>query len=750
MSLRRLLSQEAFWNLFVASFVALFFEALLIRWLPTSIYYLGYFKNSILIATFLGFGIGCATRVRVERVLPAFTLICATMVGAVLWCERILAIVPWQSGEFLWEHAGSGTVSVSMHAVLIASFIVAALLVMPLGRLVGMHLRHYRPLVAYSINLTASILGVAAFIVVSFLRFGPEIWFAIGLLPLLYLVRRRPPAALAVAVGVLLIVGVILVAGTPGARWSPYSKITLQETPLPELNARMLLTNNVGHQVLYDLSPRRLARSPLRGERERPPEGGPEPGDRRQSGPAPPSRGDTARAPHAQQPGPMQIERMWKVVEDHVAIYESAYALHSPRSVLIIGGGTGNEAAAALRRGARQVDMVEIDPVIIDLGEGLHPERPFDDPRVRVINDDARHFMATTGARYDLIIFGFLDSTSYLSSLSNIRLDNYVYTLESFRRARDLLNQGGLLQVTYYAIAPFVRARIYMMLRDVFGIPPLLYTLPDGPDDYIYFTGPVIGKVSAAIPVPGLMQMEVLEEPASIILPIDDWPFMNLPSRRIGRDHLIALGIMVLLSATAIRAFLGGRMSGHSPFGRLTVLFLLGVAFMLLETCAITRMALILGSTWLVTQSAVILVLLASLASCQLILRYRRPTLVHGFVLLQAGALLNLLVPMDMFQHLGPLRMLAMAGMIYLPILGSSIVFGRIFADSPQSDADLGVNILGAVFGGVLEYASLMVGISNVYLIVMAIFLLIGIMLMLQRGPRAQEAGIERPTPGHR
>ncbi len=701
MKVRQPPSREAFLDLFVASFVALFFEAILIRWLPSSIYYLGYFKNSILIATFLGFGIGCATRLRAERVLPAFTLVCAALVLTVLLCERYLTIHPWQTGEHLWAHPGGGPVAVSMHVVLIAAYIAAAFLVIPLGRMVGLHLQAGRPLVAYSINLIASILGVLAFVALSFLRLGPEVWFAVGLLPLLYSVRRQRLAAYAIAAGVVLIVLMIRFYGSEEAYWSPYSKITLQNAPIPGIPERVLMTNNLGHQVIYDLSARRLARGP---RRDHPP------GSREAS-----------------------IEdRHWKLVEDHVAIYDSAYALHRPHSVLIVGGGTGNEAAAALRGGAQRIDMVEIDPVIIDLGARYHPERPFDDPRVRVITDDARHFMATAHERYDLIIFGFLDSTSNLSGLSNIRIDNYVYTVESVRQARALLDPGGLLQVTYYAMSPFVQARIYLMLREVFGRPPLIFKVPDGLDDYIYFAGPAIAG-RATVSIPGLVQMQVLEEPSAYTLPVDDWPFINLAGRAIGRDHLIALGMMVVISAVMIGGFLGPRLSGRPARARLAVFFLLGVAFMLLETSTITRMALITGSTWVVTQSAVLLVLLASLVASQLILRYRRPTLAQGFWLLLLGAALNYAVPMGAFLSLGGLRLPASAATLYLPVLGCSIVFGRMFADSSYSDAELGVNILGAVFGGVLEYASLIIGIRHVYVIVIAILLLIGLLRTLNR-----------------
>ena len=58
--------------------------------------------------------------------------------------------------------------------------------------------------------------------------------------------------------------------------------------------------------------------------------------------------------------------------------------------MLIVGAGSGNDAAGALRNGVEDVVAVEIDPAIIDFGRQYHPEQPYDDPRVRVVNDDAR------------------------------------------------------------------------------------------------------------------------------------------------------------------------------------------------------------------------------------------------------------------------------------------------------------------------------------------------------------------------
>jgi hypothetical protein len=58
-----------------------------------------------------------------------------------------------------------------------------------------------------------------------------------------------------------------------------------------------------------------------------------------------------------------------------------------PTNVLILGAGSGNDVAAALRAGAKNVDAVEIDPEILRLGKERHPEKPYSDLRVKVYLD---------------------------------------------------------------------------------------------------------------------------------------------------------------------------------------------------------------------------------------------------------------------------------------------------------------------------------------------------------------------------
>ena len=67
-----------------------------------------------------------------------------------------------------------------------------------------------------------------------------------------------------------------------------------------------------------------------------------------------------------------------------------------------------------------------------------------------VVNDDARSYFATCGEKFDVISFGLLDSHT-TTAMTNARLDHYVYTVESFTRAKALLNPGGVMVLSFEA-----------------------------------------------------------------------------------------------------------------------------------------------------------------------------------------------------------------------------------------------------------------------------------------------------------
>src|SRR4029079_6262553 len=59
-------------HIFLLSFTLLFFELLCIRWIPSYVRYLSYFNNLILMASFLGMGLGIMAARRPKFWFPPF------------------------------------------------------------------------------------------------------------------------------------------------------------------------------------------------------------------------------------------------------------------------------------------------------------------------------------------------------------------------------------------------------------------------------------------------------------------------------------------------------------------------------------------------------------------------------------------------------------------------------------------------------------------------------------------------------
>jgi len=133
-----------------------------------------------------------------------------------------------------------------------------------------------------------------------------------------------------------------------------------------------------------------------------------------------------------------------------------------------------------LRNGVEKVIAVEIDPTIIQFGRKYHPEKPYDDSRVTIVNDDARSYFATTTEKFDVTTFGLLDSHT-TTSMTNARLDHYVYTVESLTHAKTLLNPGDIIFLSFDAQKPYIVDRMARTLAGVFDREPLQFCVRNNP-----------------------------------------------------------------------------------------------------------------------------------------------------------------------------------------------------------------------------------------------------------------------------
>jgi SAM-dependent methyltransferase len=383
--------------------------------------------------------------------------------------------------------------------------------------------------------------------------------------------------------------------------------------------------------------------------------------------------------------------------------------------VLIVGAGTGNDVAAALHAGAAHVDAVDIDPAIVEMGRRHHPEQPYSDPRVRVIVDDARHaFRVLEPGTYDLVVFGLLDSHTQLG-MSSVRLDNYVFTLESLRDAQRLLRPDGQIAITAAAFQPWFRERFEAMLRAA------------GSDEVTVTHHGPWWTFRAARGDGGTPAQSALA------LPSDDWPFLYLPERAVPTAYLGVVGAMALASVLVLR-FAG------LPFGRFTRyhghLFFLGAAFLLMEVHAINRLALLFGTTWLVSAVTIALVLVLIVCANLTAMAFPRLPYALAYTGLAASLTASWLGDPAAAVGAGPAAALGFGLVLLSPVYFAGLVFARSFGRAALAAPAIGANILGAVLGGWIEYSTMALGVRALVLLAGAFYLL---SLLLLRGARDTE-----------
>lgn len=639
-------------RVFLASFLVLFLEVALIRWLPAHIRLLAYFSNFILLASFLGIGLGCLVaraRPNLFAWFPALQL----AVIAVTYFFRFEVAVPATGSLYFSSGTTEPVVPVESTVLLPIVFVGVAALFVALAQRMAREMAALPPLAAYSVNLAGSLAGVGGFALVSWLEQPPTVWFALAFVaaaPLFHRVRR--PVLVSSALLLLAALGVVHQLSR-GAIWSPYYKITVRS----EGAETVLEVNNIFHQSMAPLARKEY-------------------------------------------------------------FYQWPYTVFGPTfdDVLILGAGSGTDVAAALVNGARHVDAVEIDPAILQLGLDGHPDRPYADARVHLVADDARHFLRTSTRRYDLVVFALIDSLTLQSAFSGVRLESYMFTEESFRAVRDRLKPDGLLVVYNYFREPWLVDRLANTMASAFGEEPVVHVHAAKAYLGVLMTGPRLRSLArypdppdavaaygqAATPAPA----EPHRRDPAVVPASDDWPFLYLRGPHLPAHYLIALGIVLALSAGAVFGVVRGAARAWS-----WEFFFLGAGFMLLETKSMTEFALLWGSTWAVASLTIASVLVMALVANAVVARVdiRRPWLVGGVLLGLLAA--HYLVPVGRVAFDSRLIESAFYGLlVFSPIFCAGLLFGSSIKRSPDVTVDYGANLLGAMVGGVLEYLSLVTG----------------------------------------
>jgi hypothetical protein len=172
-------------------------------------------------------------------------------------------------------------------------------------------------------------------------------------------------------------------------------------------------------------------------------------------------------------------------------------------------------------------------------------------------------------------------------------------------------------------------------------------------------------------------------------------------------------------------------------------LFFLGAGFMLVETKAVVAMALLFGSTWVVNSVVFFAVLVMILVANRWTLRVQPKRLSPYYAGLLITLVLNTFIPLDFF--LGMTRSVQVIGsslLAFAPILFAGVIFAASFKRTNEPDRAFGINIAGAMVGGLAEYSSMLLGFQYVVLVAILFYTLSAIGLW-----RTDDAAIDETSP---
>lgn len=696
----------------LAAGLGLFLELVVVRFHASCFQLFAFFKNFSLLSCFLGLGIGYA----LGATRPLLTPVVLPMLAAQMIFLHVLRFTGL--GDLLhnpiseqlalglkqsdaWFHAAA------VYGFLLFIFCFNAFCFIPLGQLASRTMARPPRLVAYGWNLLGSLGGIALFFGASALWTPPVVWAALGVAGLLPFIRGYRLVSGICAAALLGVLGTSFRVDQYDV-YSPYQILSVRvgSDSHPEIRV-----NHDYFQKIWDLSD-------LAGEDA--------------------STGSTA-GPAANVASPSSAGRVGQAAR----YYMLPYALKPrPQEVLIVGAGTGNDVAAAARNGAGHVDAVEIDPAIISFGRLMHPEKPYDRSNVTTFVNDARAHLRHTGRQYDLIVFGLLDSHTLLSGIGSVRLDSYIYTVDAFREARARLKPGGVIVLTFAIIRDELGKKLHLMLRDAFdGRPPAAFSV--GYDAGVAF---VIGDdmpadLSARAAALGLKDVSdfFFNENLMADVSTDDWPFFYMPVRKYPVSYAVMIVALLAVAFVFVTKLTPPAARGFSP-----PCFLLGAGFMLLETKAITELALFYGSTWVVVGVVIAAVLVLAFVANLLLIRITSIPVIVAYALLLASLGFSLAMS---YSRVAPgdagawTTRLVHTGIVTLPLFFAGVAFSTELRRSESVGVALSSNLLGAMLGGCLEYNAMYFGYRSLYWLSIVVYAAALLMTLLSRRGPPQASG---------
>jgi hypothetical protein len=659
---------------FLVSFTILFFELLCIRWIPSYVRYLSYFNNFLLLASFLGIGLGMLSARRERFWFPPFPLLVALLVLIIAKTKFTLLINSTQ--VLYYGIADQQSAQAENFLVLPIIFGMVTLCFIPLGRAFGKLFSQLPPLTAYTYDIMGSLAGIAAFSAMANFALPPLAWFSLlGLLLLLLSAKRTVLLVAVVLAATLVEVGRLQV----GAYWSPYYKIIIQ--PVAH-NGYFVNVNDTGHQAMIPWQ--------------------------------------------YKEPFYQEVYRIFGSGSFHHALIlgagtgsDTALALaHGVKSITAVEIDPTIYQLGAKFNPDKPYSNPRVHVVINDGRSFLQNTTDHYDLIIFALPDS----LTLTSSNTSLRLESFLLTQDALATARTRLTSNGLVVLYNYYRQDWLIQKLADMVGNAFHQQPLVTTYGRTGGGAAIMAGPRLATLPKG-EFGSYHKQPLPAN-SRSLSITGQGYYPLTSAtPAT-----DDWPFLYLQDRSFPAIYILGLAMV------AIYALVGTvTLAPRKTLRRFDWhMFFLGMAFMLLEVKSLTTFSLLFGSTWLVN-SLVFFAILSSVLLAILVNRRFKFKRISVFYLLLFGILLlNILLPPNTLLLSNPILRYVLASVLaFTPVFLANIIFTNSFRDTETADIAFASNLLGIMVGGGLEYFSMVFG-YRLLLIPVIIFYACALILRLR------------------
>ena len=671
------LNTNIYFLIALAAGLGLFIELAIIRIHSSYFQLFAYFKNLSLLSCFLGLGIGYSfSKLKLYSLNWTFPLIALQVAFMYILKDTPITLFFQNPVSEIWNMGQSIAVGF-VHIFLIYFFIATVFLFnslafIPLGHLVARLMYNTNPLKAYSYDLLGAIAGICLFTILSFLWTGPLVWLVISFTVLVFLqYNLKLNIKFSCITFVILILSLNL--------FNNPNKLDLHS---PYQNVSVNFNNNESKPI-------------------------------------------TVQSNNIWLQTPMNLSN--KFYQEKNSSWHKLYI--TPfistkvdfKDILIVGSGTGNDVATAIRYTNGNIDAVEIDPLVANLGERFHPESPYSNPRVNLTINDARNFIKEIDKQYDLIVYSVLDSHANLSSKGGVRLDSYVYTVESFFEAKKKLKANGIMFLSFAVSTEQMGNKIYKMLKLNFDHEPKVLSRVENSNNEYFKEGIYSFVVSNKETSLDLSETDFKETNIfkdeklynDVDVSTDDWPFFYMSYRIYPVSYVVLISVIFFVSLIFLK-----KMTKMSVKKFSFPSFFLGVGFMLMETKGITELAKIYGSTWFVVSVVITAILSMAYLANVFIIKGIKISINSIYLLLIASLFLSYFLTFINFYNY-PIILLKFLIPIVLtfPVFFSGLAFSKELVRYGSTANALSCNILGAIVGGLLEYNSMYFGFKFLYLL---------------------------------